>query len=37
MHYAAKLRYIKLQILIQYLVLANPLNVAAGSAVIIDL
>jgi hypothetical protein len=37
MHYAAELGYIKLQILIQYLVLANLLNVAASSAVVIDL
>jgi hypothetical protein len=37
MHYAAELGYIKLQILIQHLVLANLLNVAAGSAVVIDL
>jgi hypothetical protein len=37
MHYAAELGYIKLQILIQYLILANLLNIAAGSSVVIDL
>jgi hypothetical protein len=37
MYYTAELRYTKLQILVQQLVLANLLNVAAQRCVVIDL